>query len=265
MSRGRDFRMMETLHLWGLPVSPAWLIVWVIVMADNKPLKSLPLQQVYCEIRFPGDPEVEALRGKYFREIRSEFPSVFVPEAQEGQAMPLQPYRFVAADNRVIGIALNSFYYGVTGEGYESFELFKNSFKNYWTRFCGIYSFMEGLTRVGLRYINHLPIERGVRGEIVSMPLRLPMAIDAEIRNTLRVSEYQISDGVIRVVVDTTQNDLVPHNLALLDLDFTFSANLDGLLELSEIDNRLDQAHDGVKNSLRSLISQDYAQEVGIL
>jgi uncharacterized protein (TIGR04255 family) len=222
-----------------------------------------PLRQAVCEIRFPGDPEVEVQRGAFYRSIRHEFPLLLVPYLEQGQAVALQHYRFKAHNDRWLALATNSLVYSVPNEDYESFVKFKNGFKNYVDLFRKVYLHMEGFTRVSLRYVNHLPVSRGVEGEITFIPTKLPTAVDGQVQNTLHVAEYQLNGGLLRVAIDTTQEDLSP-KLALLDFDFSYNADVSNVIPISELENRLDSAHKAVKDSLYLLITDDYAQEAGI-
>lgn len=231
-------------------------------MVDSTHLTS-PLQQAVCEVRFPGDPEVEVQRGAFYRSIRHEFPSLLVPYPDQGQAPALQHYRFKASNERWLALATNSFAYSVPSEDYESFVKFKNGFKNYLELFRKVYFYMEGFTRVSLRYINHLPVSRGVGGEITFIPTKLPSAVDGQVQNTLHVAEYQLNGGILRVAIDTTQEDLSP-KLALLDFDFSYNTDVSNLISLNELEERLESAHKAVKDSLYSLIADDYAREAGI-
>lgn len=231
-------------------------------MTSKPPL--IPLQHAFCEVRFPGDPEIDAVRGAFYRSVRDDFPAIQVPRVEQGQAIAIEPYRFVSPDeSRFIGVAMNSFSYGVTGDTYRSFEAFKNDFQSYLAKFQKVYSYLEGFTRIGLRYINYLPVKRGSMDEIEFMPLTLHMALDGKTRNTLRVTEYERSNGVIRVVVDTTNQEIGP-NQALLDFDFAYNASVNDLMLVSELDSRIKEAHVVVKDSLRSFLDEEYAQEVGI-
>jgi uncharacterized protein (TIGR04255 family) len=232
-------------------------------MSSSPLLMTPPLQLAICEVRFPGDPEVEVQRGAFYRKIKQEFPSLYVPNVSDGQPLALQHYRFVSRNEDWLALAVNSFAYGVTSESYKSFEVFKNSFMSYLAQFRDVYSHLEGFTRIGLRYINHLPVKRGAEGEIAFVPMKLPSLINGQVQNTLHVTEHQINNGVIRVVIDTTQEGLSP-NLALLDFDFVYSADIINPIPVSDLGDRLEDAHEVVKDILRSLIVEDYAREVGI-
>lgn len=191
---------------------------------------------------------------------------MFVPHVAMGQAPALQPYRFATLDeSRWLLLGISAFAYGVIGTRYETFEVFTGAFKRYLEHFLEVYPHLPGLTRIGLRYINHLPIKRDIKGNIVESPL--PLAeLESEpslIRNSLIVSELEIEEGLLRFVIDTTQSQL-PKEMAVLDFDFFYQGDLSSLIDLKELDERLERAHAVTKRFLHQLVEQDYLQEVGI-
>lgn len=225
----------------------------------------IPLDLAVLEVRFPGDPLVETLRGDFYQKIRDDFPQLHVPNLDPNQAPALQPYRFASSDDsRWILVALNVFAYGVTGAAYGSFDSFKRGWHRYFSIFQEVYSNAPGMTRLGLRYINHLPLERDVQDNIVSPPVRLPTLGSSPTRNCLFISEKAISGGSMRVVIDTTQEGL-PINRALLDFDFFFQSSVFSPTPFSELDAQLEKAHTVTKDLFHELVSEDYRQGIGLL
>ena len=224
----------------------------------------IPLDLAVLEVRFPGDPLVETLRGDFYQRIRDDFPQLHVPTVEPNQAPALQPYRFVSNDeSRWVLVALNVFAYGVTGSAYESFEMFKQGWDRYFGIFREIYTHAPGMTGLGLRYINHLPLERDVQNNIVSPPIRLPAIDSLPTRNCLFITEKAIDTGSMRVVIDTTQEGL-PINRALLDFDFSFQASVLNPTPFSELDTQLEKAHTVTKGLFQELVNEDYRQGVGL-
>ena len=224
----------------------------------------IPLDLAVLEVRFPGDPLVETLRGDFYQRIRDDFPQLHVPAIDPNQAPALQPYRFTSSDeSRWVLVALNAFAYGVAGSAYESFDTFKQSWHRYFSIFREVYSHAPGMTRIGLRYINHLPLERDVQDNIISPPIRLPTIDNLPTRNCLFITEKIIETGSIRVVIDTTQEGL-PFNKALLDFDFFFQASVLNPTPFSELDAQLEKAHAVTKGLFQELVNEDYRQGVGL-
>ncbi|GAG28299.1 unnamed protein product, partial [marine sediment metagenome] len=71
-----------------------------------------PLAEVVFEIRFPGEPAVECRRDDFFALVRQDFPKVWVPNIEAGQAVALQSYHFKSEDDKeTLMVAINRFAY----------------------------------------------------------------------------------------------------------------------------------------------------------
>jgi uncharacterized protein (TIGR04255 family) len=237
-------------------------------MTDHRRAYPAPLQSVDCELRFPGSPAVDLARAELFERLRDRFPVLHVPFAEAGVAPALQPYRFTDTINsKWVGLAVNRFGFGCQGHHYSSFDTFKTEFLELLATFSDVFPGIRdtGLTRIGLRYINHLPVVRGADGQISEVPLELPVvgSPGGYVQNVLSVLERQVSDGLLRTIVDTTQEELAP-NLALLDFDFMYNAASESPIPYDEVENRLVDAHTVTKRILSQILSEAYALEAGI-
>ncbi len=54
----------------------------------------VPLAEAVIEVRFPGDADVERVRGSFQRTIREEFPDLRVPRVVPGESIATMPYVF---------------------------------------------------------------------------------------------------------------------------------------------------------------------------
>lgn len=229
----------------------------------------LPLQLATCEVRFPGDPAVEVGRAEFFQRIRDDYPTLRVPKAAAGEAPALQPYRFDSGDGgRWVGLAVNSLSYATKGPHYGSFDDFAGVFLNVLHELVEIVPSVSasGLTRVGLRYQNHLPVRRDADGGVLEMPLDLAnLSLGREtLANVLHVAEYVTPNGKMRVIIDTTQEGIAPL-AALFDVDVMVDRDLDQTIPIDDVDGVLHLAHSDVKATLSNLLNGDYAEEVGLL
>ena len=234
-------------------------------------MSELPLQLAVLELRFPGDPEAEVARGRFYQKIRSEFPDVHVPIPEPGQAPALAAYQFAAAGGaRTVAVALNSFAYAVRGGEYESFKTFFQAFRRHFDSFKEEYRFLPGLTRIGLRYINVLPLGRDVTGMIMGSPLRLPRLSGGPQRNIGFVSESLEGRGLLRVYINSSGPDpFIPNaelapDRAVLDFDFSFVGSVRQPIPLDGLDTYTQEAHDVTKAWFRNLVDSKYLEEAGI-
>lgn len=234
-------------------------------------MPELPLQLAVLELRFPGDPEVEVARGRFYQKIRAEFPEVYVPIPEPGQAPALAAYQFAVDDGaRIVAIALNSFAYAVRGGAYKSFETFFHTFRRHFDSFKEEYRFLPGLTHIGLRYINGLPLGRDVTGMIMSSPLRLPRLSPGPQRNIAFASESLEGHGLLRVYVNTSGPDPITPNTqlapdkAILDFDFSFVGSVRQPIPLDGLDAYTREAHGVIKAWFRNLVDSKYLEEAGV-
>jgi uncharacterized protein (TIGR04255 family) len=117
-----------------------------------------PLVEVASEIRFYGEPVIEAKRHEFYEAIRNEYPLVFVPALKEGKHPSLQHYKFEREDRKAgVNLALNSFgyfqreYLGATEYIQELLRLFALA--------NDLFS-IRRFSRIGWRYINSIPFVR---------------------------------------------------------------------------------------------------------
>lgn len=227
-------------------------------------MPELPLQIAVLELRFPGDPLVEVARGHFYQDIRAEFPELYVQHASTDQAPPLQAYQFTAPGQvRSVNIAVNSFAYSVKGDQYKSFDVFLAAFRKYYELFTKHYTKMAGLTRIGLRYINHVPLERNGLGFIIGGPLQIPEISDGKLRNVAQMKETLEGPGFLRVLINSSEPQL-PKDKVILDFDYSVSGTVYQPIPLSRLAEYTQIAHDVTKHFFRSLLHSKYLEEVGI-
>lgn len=128
-------------------------------MSSNEPLyPNQPLVEVATEIRFHGNLEIEQIRAKFQKAICSNFPVLKVPNAQQGVAPSLQPFRFERLDGMCgVQLSINSFSYFT--KNYPGNVSFLNELKSVLEAFFASIKSVK-MTRVGWRYINSIPFFR---------------------------------------------------------------------------------------------------------
>lgn len=211
---------------------------------------------------------MELGRAEFYGRIRDHFPTLHVPRASEGEAPALQPYRFLTEDEtRWVGLAVNSLSYSVKGALYGSFVEFSKGFLDRLSTLLEVVPSVadRGMTRVGLRYQNHIPVQRDANGDIEDVPLNLPDAGvgGGRVRNLLHVSEHPLEDGMIRIIIDTTQDELAPE-FALFDMDAMVSRDLSNVIPFGRIKHVLETSHAEAKKALSAMLDARYVEETGL-
>lgn len=227
--------------------------------AASNPVR--PLQFAALELRFPGDPELETRRGAFFRRVRDDFPLVQVPVSELGQAPALQPYQFATADDRRhLQLALNLFGYSVRGDAYRSFTAFKAEFDRYFGVLAETFPELGGCTRVGLRYVNQLPIERDPAGFLEPSPIRFPRVDGAPIRSGAFGQEVALAGGILRVQIRAGIGE--QPGVVILDLDHFYEADVSSPIPVNELDELVERAHAVVRSFFDQSVEPEYRPPV---
>ncbi|MBU4375876.1 MAG: TIGR04255 family protein [Candidatus Omnitrophica bacterium] len=223
----------------------------------GKVYKNAPLVEAVFEIRFPAELGIECLRSNFYDGIKEDFPNIFVPNAQFGQALALQPYEFKSADyKKVIRLSINSFSFH-TRDYSRGFELFEEECIKYASSFIKYFK-ISIMNRIGLRYINRIAIMRknGLIpiGEYLNFGFKLPESIssDPELFHTLLINK--VGDGKLRTLI---QYQEVPpkDEVVLLDFDYYY----EGSIKVVELPKYLAQSHKHIKEDVfKKLISENY-------
>lgn len=185
-----------------------------------------PLVDVACEIRFPGELEVECNRHLFWDRVREDYPHIHVPKIVAEAAPALQHYRFLSdAGNRRVSVALNSL--GFSDTQYEGHKIFVEEFCRIADLFHSTFSKIDSVSRIGWRYVNLIPFAK--EGDIVPVKqllhadLLLPKnALDSPTAIDIRV-EWKLDAGtaIIRLATVTRESaDTASQDALLLDIDF---------------------------------------------
>lgn len=215
-----------------------------------------PLVEVVFEIRFPGEPAAECHRDEYYALIREEFPNVWVPNVEVGQAIALQPYHFKTTDQiETVMIALNRFAYAA--RRYAGFEEFGPRALNLAQRFCRCFK-IEKLNRTGLRYINVIPFlrENGVIPwkRYFTVDLTLPATSAQDLLNVALAFESRSEAGVITTRIACGKSASEEREAFILDFDFAKTDSLPS----SKLKQYMEESHAHTKKVFEGLVSNDY-------
>ena len=221
--------------------------------------KNAPLIESVFEARFFGDLSIETKRDQFQKALKPDFPKLYVPKVVIGNAPAMQHYQFRKEDESAkVSLAINSFAYSCSR--YPGFEIYKRDLEAVWAIFSHLFD-VATFTRLGLRYINHLPIIRDEKGAIplshyITSKLRLTDSFPGEEVNELSfVSSSAVSGGELRLVLqDQTREDGL--EVLVLDLDFFRK----GSVERTQRTAFIDDAHAQIEHVFVNLISNDYKQ-----
>lgn len=221
--------------------------------------KNAPLTEAVFEIRFPAELGIECARSGFYDAIKKDFPNIFVPNAQIGQAPALQLYEFRSADHKkIIKFSINRFSFH-TNDYSGGFELFEEECIKYINSFLKFFK-IATLSRIGLRYVNNMPIIRknGVIpiSEYLNFGFHLPKPIpnDPELFHALLVTK--VGDGNLRILIQYQEIVNQPkQEIILLDFDFYY----EGTLKAVDFNTYLTKSHKHIKEDIfMNLISENY-------
>jgi uncharacterized protein (TIGR04255 family) len=190
---------------------------------DNEVYPNSPLIDVTCEIRFPGELQVECDRHTFWNKIRKTYPDVLVPQAKDGQAAALQHYRFRSVDqSRIVSVAMNSLAFSESK--YSGHAKFLGEFGRLARLFHACFPKIDKVNRFGWRYVNLMPFQR----EQGMVPVRrflnaridFPMDVLSSLKNFDARFEVDRPGGLAIIrVANVLQNGQPEGETLLLDLD----------------------------------------------
>jgi len=228
-----------------------------------------PLGEAVFEVRFPGHLGMYAAWGNLQAELAGEFPKLYVPTLQPGEAPALKPCRLASQDqNELLLLSLNAFAY--SARKYQNFDHFRGRFLELWGKFLRSFT-PTTITRVGLRYQNWLPSEfpgmAPVPGQLHGClrlaldPLASTFKSLVSIESSALQLDLQLEDFKVRValappaVVEVEAPFSVPMVAGtLFDIDCWQA----GEFSLDSVLARLEAAHQHVDEAFFGLINQQY-------
>jgi uncharacterized protein (TIGR04255 family) len=233
-------------------------------------LLNSPLVQVSCEIRFHGDLALYEVWGRFQREVRAEFPKLFVPAAVVGVSPLTQSMKLASNDGAdSLLLAINSFAFST--DRYDTFPAFREKFLKIQSLFCK-YLELSQLTRFGLRYVNILPpaCDDGTLGHRIHPCLNLELSgltTDGAWTNQPQVIvEKEAGRCILRTALLSVQGGAsVPPGVVRapfvalspgvqLDLDCYSNA----ACTVGDLPTLLDEAHDTIESAFFGIITGEY-------
>jgi uncharacterized protein (TIGR04255 family) len=227
-------------------------------MSDLFP--NAPLVNAIFQVRFAGETAIETARPSFQEAVRSELPKLYVSKAEVGVAPALQPYTFRNdAETESVDLALNAFSYSTSA--YPGFAEFKNRFQRFFTEVSSRVV-IHKLTRIGLRYINHIPVLRAAADERIpiedylNVGFSLPGALGgANLVGLNGVFQLKFEGGTLRMQLEHKGLN-TPSRDEVIVLDFDYSQQ--DALSVAGLDQHLELAHTQTKAIFLSMISPKY-------
>ncbi len=173
----------------------------------------------------------------------------------------LQPVVLKAADEtEAFEFAINSFGYSTTS--YAGFDRFKEQLLKFAAVFASAVPEVNALNRVGLRYINKMPLLRENNeapipvADYLNLGLMLPESIpQVNLTELNSVFSVRLDDGVLRVAVRTEERSTpAEREVLVLDFDYILKNNI----TMSNLETYVESAHRHTKRVFHDLLAPSY-------
>lgn len=209
------------------------------------------------EIRFPSDLSIESHRGEFHKKIKKDYPHLFVPRAIEGEAPALQRYRFMSEDTtRTVLFSINRF--SVHSTKYEGFSKFKEESLKHLGFFCETFHISQ-LNRIGLRYVNLIPIQTEDGIIPISKYLKFGYDLPQTIPDRLELFDttllVRLGQGKLRILIQYQEREQ-PETTENIILDFDYF--VEGKIRIEELQEHIEEAHSHTGRIFESLITDEY-------
>lgn len=219
-----------------------------------------PLKEVSAELRFYGEPNVEAKRGDFFELVREIYPLVFVPPLNPSVHPALQHYRF-EKENRNAGISLAINSIGYFQREYEGADAFISEFK----RIVGIAKDLFGMrnySRIGWRYINTIAFAR-VDGQI---PLEVyfknpPSLFSIDSNQFSNINFYattKYEEELVSVRLLSGQDNKEGSELLIFDIDVYQEELKAKNFNYGNVSSSIERLHNIARNFFEESITDNY-------
>lgn len=227
----------------------------------DKKYPNSSLDEVVCEVQFPGILDIECRRNEFYYKIKEKYPYILLPSIKPEQPPSIAPYRFQDKDNSQnangIMLAINRFSY--YQRDYDNHVPFKEEF----IRLLGLLKEtypLEKLNRIGWRYINLIPFVRE-KGLIpiqryLNLNICLPEDLAEKHTNFSLALSSKVQNGIMTLRIESVRRKETNEEVILLDWDYGITKDI----ELQKIDDYLEEAHCNTRRLFEELITDKYRQ-----
>lgn len=229
-------------------------IVVAMTSAQEIEVIPVPLAEAVIEVRFPGDTDIERLRGAFQRTVRDRFPDLLVPRVVAGESVATMPYVFARHDkSQAVLLSVNLL--GFIVQSYPGWIRLRDEFLEHWQQLAEIVPVARA-TRVAVRFVNRFD---GHLVEVVRRsdppPFLAPLHLDP-VRHeaSTRFRTQRGHSAHVQVLWEAGDRRL--------SLDFDVA--LDGLDDVDALSHALDRLHDDVEALFLASVEPGFAADLGI-
>jgi uncharacterized protein (TIGR04255 family) len=233
--------------------------------SDLEVYPNSPLTDVVCEIRFPGELEVECNRHVFWESIRDAYPHILVPMAESAKPLALSHYRFRdEAANRHVMVALNSLAFSEAK--YSGHVRYVQEFCRLADIFHDCFPRIDKVNRIGWRYINVIPYAResglvpigrllNASVLVAEETLKSPKVFDIKVESAIDEGSVIVRLATIARKDGAPSKDGTSQEAILLDIDFGFES---ASLRFNDYKICIDRARRHNRELFERLITDDY-------
>jgi len=213
-----------------------------------------PIREVDFEIRFTPRLRIEAEMWRFQEDLVQDYPDVGRETAilPNGATLNITVFQNPRAA-RVIKVSSNNM--ALAFSSYANFEEFKDEVQRRTASFCGIFE-VSSLTRIGLRYVNEIPL-----------PTQSPESITKYVRPLIefdRIGLNSIQQFALQVATSNNDHMILvrtvmlagPIRTYILDID----AYTDVIKQASEIPSLMDRFHDSAQRVFLDHVTDEYRE-----
>lgn len=221
-----------------------------------------PLIEVVCEIKFAGEPVIEARRHEFYENIREIYPLVYVPNATAGVSPALQHYRFEREDRAAgVMLAINSFCY--FERNYSGAQSFQKELLRLFNKASNLFKFRK-YTRVGWRYNNVIPFAREsgvipVNRFFKDFP-QLPAALDNKYEQIALRADIPIGDINVMIHFESATHVPKGDDVFIMDIDAYVKQAKAEQLTVKSIAETVDKLHSIARAFFEDSITDKYRE-----
>lgn len=213
-----------------------------------------PIREVDFEIRFTPRLRIQAEMWRFQEDLVSEYPEVGLETALLPNGATVSVTVFQSQMKaRVIKVSPQSM--ALAFSSYENFEEFKEEIIKRSARFCEIFQ-VSDLTRIGLRYVNEIPL-----------PTQQPESMVAYVRPLVdftRISLQAVQQFALQLVAKAGDHMVQVRTAMLAGPVRTYILDIDAYTEAikpsTQIGSLLDRFHDTAQRVFLDHVTDQYKQ-----
>jgi uncharacterized protein (TIGR04255 family) len=211
-----------------------------------------PIREVDFEIRFTPRLRVQAEMWRFQEELVEEYPDVGLESAilPNGTTLSITVFQN-QRKARVIKVSPHNM--ALAFSSYNNFEEFKDEVQRRTSNFCGIFE-ISSLTRIGLRYVNEIPL-----------PTQQPESITKYVRPLVefeRIPLHSVQQFAMQVASQLNDHMILVRTAMLAGPVRTYILDIDAYTEtiqpMSDIPSLIERFHASVQHVFLDHVTDEY-------